>query len=140
MSRKLNKTKNKGRFAGIPIWVMESAIFVSLPILSKAFLLELAAQYNGRNNGYLSLTRQDLKRRGFPSPLSTQRAIESLVDTRLIVRTRVGRLSHGRACCSLYALGWRDLDEKIDKPLESTVNPSALQISFRGERVCIISR
>lgn len=111
--------KNKGRFAGIPMFVMESEAYVTLPPLAKCLLYELAAQYNSRNNGYLSLTRSDLKVRGYPSTNSNTKAINALVDANLITRTRDGTLTTGGKVCHLYALNWYPSDERVDKPFES---------------------
>ncbi|WP_147422377.1 hypothetical protein [Vibrio sp. PID23_8] len=110
--------KNKGWFAGIPIWLVESQSFVDLSTLAKSLLIELAGQYNGRNNGYLSLTRDDLKRRGYNSPNSNQRAIQQLLDANIITRTFEGGICRGKGVCSLYAINWQRVDERTDKPLQ----------------------
>ncbi|WP_372377349.1 hypothetical protein ACBZ91_10580 [Vibrio natriegens] len=109
--------KNKGRFAGIPIFVMESEAYVALPPLAKCLLYELVAQYNGRNNGYLSLTRTDLKSRGFNSHTSNSKAIKYLIESGLITQTRCGGVAKGKRVCHLFALNWQPIDEKINKPL-----------------------
>ncbi|EJG1875187.1 hypothetical protein BS053_RS15670 [Vibrio parahaemolyticus] len=109
--------KNKGRFAGIPIFVMESEAYVALSPLAKCLLYELVAQYNGRNNGYLSLTRNDLRARGYSSTNSNTKAIKMLVDAGLITQTQNGGVAKGRRVCNLFALNWQPLDEKINQPL-----------------------
>jgi hypothetical protein len=117
MSRNRSK-KNVGRFAGIPIWILESVVYASLSPLSKALLYELTGQYNGHNNGYLSLTRSDLKRRGFPTNVSNQKAIESLMAVGLITRTRVGGICRGKHVCHLYSVNWQSADELRDRPFD----------------------
>lgn len=111
--------KNKGRFAGIPLFVMESSAYVTLPPLAKCLLYELAAQYNGKNNGYLSLARADLKARGYPSTNSNTKAINILIQAGLITQTRNGGVAKGRRICNLFAVNWQPIDERIDKSLES---------------------
>lgn len=122
---KKNLRRNIGLFAGIPVVVITSCLYCSLPPLAKAILLELAAQYRGSNNGYLSLTRDDLKRRGFPSPNSNRKAIELLIEHGLIVRTAIGRAKHNGYSCSYYAIAWQPINERIDKPLEVTLSANS---------------
>lgn len=110
--------KNKGRFAGLPHSVLMTKTYTGLSPLSKSLLLELAAQYDGRNNGYLSLTRNDLRARGFNSPGSNQKAIEALVDAGLITKTIQGGISAGKKHCSLYGIHWQPSDERRDRPFQ----------------------
>lgn len=120
-----DQRKNKGLFAGLPIFVLESESYVTLPPLAKCLLYELAAQYNGRNNGYLSLTRDDLRTRGYPSTNSNTKAIKALIDSVLITQTRVGGIAKGKRVCNLYAINWQPIDGRSDKPIDSVV-------SFKG--------
>lgn len=116
-----DRRKNKGRFAGLPLFVMQSEAYVTLPPLAKCLLYELTAQYNGHNNGYLSLTRNDLSARGFNTPASNAKAIKLLVDSALITQTRTGGIAKGRRICNLYAINWQPIDEKADKPIDKGV-------------------
>ncbi|MHA2940314.1 hypothetical protein ACXJY6_18725 [Vibrio sp. RC27] len=118
MTRK-SKRQNNGRFAGLPIWLLESMAYVSLPPLSKALLFELAGQYNGRNNGYLSLTREDLKRRGYTTPASTQKAIQCLLNCGFLSRTIDGGIHRGKHACHLYSINWQPSDELLDRPFQN---------------------
>ncbi len=117
--------KNRGRFAGVPMFVMESSAYVTLPPLARSLLYELAAQYNGRNNGYLSLTRADLKARGFNTPASNTKAIRALIEANLITQTRSGGIAKGKRICNLFALNWQSLDERVDRPFDNS-------FSFKG--------
>lgn len=116
-----DQRKNKGRFAGLPLFVMESEAYVRLPPLAKCLLYELAAQYSGHNNGYLSLTRADLKLRGFNTPASNAKAIKCLIDSALLTKTREGGIAKGRRVCNLYAINWQPFDGRTDKPIEEAV-------------------
>lgn len=120
MARK-KKGQNKGRFAGIPIQMMETQAYIELSNPAKVLLYELSAQYSGSNNGYLSLTRDDLKLRGFPTPNVVTKSIKELLNGKFISQTRFGGLCYGRSYCSLYAINWQPLDERIDKPFEVKV-------------------
>ena len=114
--------KNVGRFAGIPHSILLTEAYTQLSALSKALLLELAAQYDGNNNGYLSLTRNDLKARGFNSPSSNQKAIECLVRVDLITKTIQGGISCGSKHCSLYGINWQPSNERMDRPFQYSLD------------------
>ncbi len=110
--------KNAGRFAGVPHSILLTDAYTKLSALSKALLLEIAAQYDGNNNGYLSLTRNDLKVRGFNSPSSNQKAIEALVESSFITKTIQGGISSGSKHCSLYGINWQPSNERLDRPFQ----------------------
>ncbi|MEZ9628574.1 hypothetical protein AB4304_03590 [Vibrio breoganii] len=110
--------KNVGRFAGLPIPLLMAKEYTKLSPLSKALLLELAAQYDGRNNGYLSLTRKDLKARGFNSPTSNQTSIEALIEKGFITKTIQGGIGSGVKHCSLYGINWQPSDERLYRPFQ----------------------
>lgn len=105
-------------FAGIPKYVLETDAYVQLKPLAKALLVELAGQFNGRNNGFLSLTREDLKARGFSTPKSNQTAISELLASGFVVRTRKGGISRGKGICDLFAVTWAGVDERENTPLD----------------------
>lgn len=135
------------RFAGVPLFIMQTLAYAALPHLARSLLYELCAQHNGSNNGYLSLTRNDLALRGFVSPPSTQRAIDALIDAGLITKTRQGGIAKGRGgkhTCSLYALNWYPINEKLYSPLDNNKFPfkGSFQVWFseRTQRVPIIER
>ena len=52
-----HKHKNKGRFAGIPVAVVDSEAYKSLGGNSAKLLTILARKYNSYNNGNLSITQ-----------------------------------------------------------------------------------
>lgn len=138
-----DQRKNKGRFAGVPIFVMESEAYVNLSPLAKCLLYELTAQYNGNNNGYLSLTRSDLKARGYPTTNANTKAINLLMESNLITQTRLGGIAKGRRVCNLYALNWQPIDARTDKPIsESLPFKGSFQIWLNDitEKVKIIQR
>ena len=56
-AKRREKTKNRketGRFAQLPHVVLNSADYISLSYKSKALLVDLVYQYNGKNNGDLT--------------------------------------------------------------------------------------
>ena len=56
-AKRREKAKNRketGRFAQLPHVVLNSADYISLSYKSKALLVDLVYQYNGKNNGDLT--------------------------------------------------------------------------------------
>lgn len=99
--------RQKGRFAGIPIHVMESPNYCQIGAWESRLLLEFAMQYNGSNNGDLSATFSRLKNRGWKSKGTLNKALRTLELYGFIERTRMG----GKHRCSLYAITWQPIDE-----------------------------
>lgn len=71
-------------------------------------LVELARQYNGMNNGDMSIPWSRLKHRGWHSKGTIDRAKVELLAGGWIVETRKGGKNH---VCSLYAVTWWPVDE-----------------------------
>lgn len=93
---------------------MDSENYQSLNGNALRLLLDLARQYNGRNNGDLCASRSVLKKRGWNSNNSIHRALVELETRGWIIGTKVGGLGMG---CSLYAITWFPIDPcngKID--------------------------
>ena len=70
-------------------------------------LIEVARQFNGKNNGDLCATAKTLAGRGWKSNDSITRALRELEHYGFIIRTRQGGLNR----CSLYAITWKGIDE-----------------------------
>jgi hypothetical protein len=78
-------------------------------------LLFLASQYNGSNNGDLTIAWTIARARGIKSNGNLRIAVQQLIDAGFVVQTRQG----GRNKCSLFALAWFPIDEcggKLDVP------------------------
>lgn len=103
---------------------MENLDYISLPGNAVKLLNELAYQYRGHNNGDLTCAWSVMKKRGFTSKGTLQRAIKLLLEKQLIVITREGRFLNPGGVCALYALTWQPIDEckgKLD--VNSTIVP-----------------
>ena len=111
------RAKN-GRFAGIPHSVMESESYYLSSGNALKLLLELAKQYNGHNNGDLSVAFSVLKSRGWRSKKTLARCLTELLERGLIVKTREGWFRNPGARCALYALTWHPIDECAGRDLE----------------------
>lgn len=70
-------------------------------------LLEVARQYNGKNNGDLSITLKLMKKYGWNSNDQLGKATKELVHYGFIELSRQG----GRNQCNLFALTWQPIDE-----------------------------
>lgn len=97
----------KETFAAIPKSVLFSPVYVSLSKVERALLLDLVAQYNGRNNGRLLCSVTKLRNRGFTSSDTLHRAKKVLLEAGFIYETVMG---HRPNWASWYALTWRPLD------------------------------
>ncbi|MUV15425.1 hypothetical protein [Noviluteimonas gilva] len=121
------RARNKGRqatkpFVGIPHEVLNSLQFGALSAHATKLLIELARQFRGKNNGDFSASYTQVKKRGWHSPSTLDRAKKELLASGFIMLTRQG----GRHRCSLYAVTWWPIDECGGKHHEppTTVAPN----------------
>ena len=113
----------KERYAGIPHVVLESKSYISLPARANKLLLDVVYQYNGYNNGDLTVAWGFMEKRGWSSKDTLSNAVQDLVEADLIMKTRTGRFMNPGARCDLYAITWRAIDDCPGKDLE--VAPTA---------------
>jgi hypothetical protein len=102
-------------FAQIPVEVMTSDAFRTLPNFAKVLVFAVAAQYRGNNNGDLAMTRATAHLFGVDSQGQLVRSLAMLLDRGLIEKTRQG----GKKPLgpTLYAVSWQPIDDlrgKID--------------------------
>lgn len=113
---KRNRGRTKGRFeegeyfAAIPNEVLESEAYRALPDYAARVLIAIAGNYSGINNGNLSLTREQGRKRGVKSAWHVPAGLDLLMRTGLLKRTREGKNRDGHYLCSLYALAWKDIN------------------------------
>ncbi len=112
MARKRNSRNNtrteQGGFVRLPHTITRSHIYNhSLSAHGVKLLVDLGNQYNGKNNGDLSLAYSVMKNKGWRSPSTLSKAITELKALDLIEVTRPG----ARKRCSLYALTFHAIDE-----------------------------
>lgn len=96
------------RYCLLPVEVLESEAWASLPGNAVKVCIALAAQYSGVNNGRLTLPLSAAKTLGVRSKGSLMRGLEELEERGLIEVTKQGGLPP--LGCSWYALGWRQID------------------------------
>jgi len=105
---------------------MESEDYVNLRAGSRSLLFEFAYQYKGKNNGNISATYNQMKKRGLRSPTTLAKALKALIAAKMIIKTRQG----GKNYPCLYAVTWRPIDECRGKNLELALQQHH-QESFR---------
>lgn len=130
MARDRIKSKGRresGRFAPLPINMLESRNFRNLSARGRSLLFEFCAQLRFNkdgtaNNGDLQATFSLMRDRGWKSKAGLALALQELEHYGFIVTTRQG----GKKKCSLYALTWLaidDCDGKLDDGFRSTAAP-----------------
>jgi len=78
----------------------------------------LACEYNGHNNGDLSLTRKNAPLWGIKGTATLTRALRELQQRDLIRKTRTHVKTKSGARCALYALAWLPVDDCPGKQLD----------------------
>jgi hypothetical protein len=100
-----------GRAFIIPYTLLRHPNFMRLSPNAVKLIFDLARQYSGFNNGYMSAALSIMAPVGWKSETTIREAVKECEHYRLIVRTRRG----GRNRCNLYALTWHRIDEKPGK-------------------------
>ena len=127
------KGRIKEPFAMIPIRVMICSAYKTLPAGFQRVLWILAAQYDGTNNGDLSLTRKMGRHFGLNNERCRSRGLRELDERGLIQKTLQGGLSYGgQKCPTLWALTWRPIDYFDGRKLEAVRLPAESWRNWAG--------
>ncbi len=139
MTSRKKHTKNpwngSGGFAGIPKFIMSSEDYLNLKGSELRLLMDAAFQFNGRNNGNLSFAYSDMKKRGFTSKATLERARKGLENKGFLEITRVGFAGvAGKRQCTLYALTYYPINDipRVALDCEPTNKPSRGQRSWKN--------
>jgi hypothetical protein len=100
-------------FVAIPREVLAMTEFQMLPSSAKALMLDLMAQYTGKNNGRLCPAFEVMQRSGWTSKTTLIRAKEALSGATFVVRTRKG---HAPRTTDWFGFTWWRLD--YDKSMD----------------------
>ncbi|NKB60965.1 MAG: hypothetical protein GKR95_02085 [Gammaproteobacteria bacterium] len=102
---------DQGSFLGLPHSVLRSTNYCKLSPRTRALLIEIAVQYDGKNNGNLSCPFSYLKSRGWRGSKATiQDCFRELEHFGLILRIQSGGLNcGGKKRPNLYALSWLNI-------------------------------
>ena len=96
-----------GGFLMMPHALLNCAKFRALSPIGVKLLLDVAGQYNGKNNGDLSAAWKVMQPRGWHSEATLGKAKKELLKAGFIAETRKGRLPN---VCSLYGITWQPLN------------------------------
>ena len=114
-SRSRVKGRSNGSFMSVPHMILEHEQYAKLPMRAVKLLIDVYAQYRGKNNGDLCATWSMMKKRGWKSQDTLNKALNDLINQGWLVLTRQG----GRHQASLYAVTFKGIDEcggKLDRP------------------------
>lgn len=110
MARSRIKTKGRadfGSYVALPHLILESAEYAALSAHEVKLLIDVYAQFSGKNNGALSCSWTLMKQRGWHSQDTLNRAMRGLLERGFLIKTRQG----GRHLASLFAVSWRKIDD-----------------------------
>jgi hypothetical protein len=102
----------------LPKVLIQSPNYRALSFVARVVLVEMLAQYNGKNNGDLSATRVMAKEWGIGSDNTLRQALRDLEVSGWIVQTRSSLFSKHGSRCALYAVSWKPIDECPGKSLD----------------------
>jgi hypothetical protein len=113
MGSKVNKTgrsKGNGRFLALPHHILHSTAYLGLSCVARAVLIEIAAIYNGSNNGRLAAGVRWLAERCRIGRDSASRAIQELEDAGFIETVEKGSFNLHQRKASEYRITWVKCD------------------------------
>lgn len=124
-NKQFERTHNRqasGGFMAFPHSVTGHPKFIKLSVYAKALLFDIGHQFRGKNNGDLCLTWSMMRKRGWRSQTTLNKARKELLEAGFILLTRKG----GKHQAALYALAWKNIDHcngKLD--IAATTSPPA---------------
>ena len=129
MARK--RLKMKGRkdgsaFMALPHSLIKTNEWKALTGSELKLLIAVYTKFNGFNNGDLSASWTCMKKEGFKSQDTLNRALTGLLEKGFLIKTRQG----GKHRCSLFAVSWKPIDECNRKHDEkpTTIAPNTWKI------------
>jgi hypothetical protein len=112
------------RFAALPLSVMTSTAFRTLPVGHQRVLWLLAAQFDGTNNGNLTLTRKQARHFGLNNERARCGGLRELEHRGLIIKTRAGGIAAGSRFPTTWALAFRAIQHRANEELAAVQLPS----------------
>lgn len=109
-SRYSGKSRESGTFVALPHAVIDSQAFRDLSAHARAFLIDVARQFNGFNNGSLLCSRAHMAPLGWKSNDMLTKCTKELLEAKLLHMTVMGRRPNKAAW---FAVTWQKLD-KLD--------------------------
>ena len=105
--RRLTGRQTTNSFLSLPHHVLNHENFRCLSPRATKLVIDIAAQYRGKNNGDLCAPLSLMRKRGWTSSDQLNKAKKELVEKDVIRVSRKGGLNK----CNLYALTWFPIDE-----------------------------
>jgi hypothetical protein len=118
--------RGNGRFISIRAEVLLSEAWAHTSSSGIRLIMELAAQYNGNNNGDLCAAWSVLKQHGWKSKQTLHSARKELEDKKWVIVTRTGTnagTGNGKTIPTLYALSFWGIDE-CNQKLDPCIYPN----------------
>ncbi|WP_160195381.1 helix-turn-helix domain-containing protein [Microvirga sp. BSC39] len=103
------------RFVSLPRHMLRSAAWRSLSPVARCIFLELAAIYNGGNNGFIALSTRDAARHVCCSKDTAARALTELMDKGFIVCCSRGHFDRKSPHASEYRLTLHSCNRTSEK-------------------------
>lgn len=104
--------KEAGNFFMFPKAVWECENYKCLSHIARSLLLDIALQYNGKNNGDLTACFSDLVKRGWKSKTTLKKHRDELLHYGFIVCVQHGGINcGGKRRPNLYAVTWLQVDK-----------------------------
>ena len=104
---KKRKTSFVGGFLALPLAMLNCPKYRALSSSAVKLLIDIASQYNGKNNGDLSAAWKVMKPKGWRSEATLDRAKKELLEAQFIDETRKGNFPN---LCSLYGVTFQPLN------------------------------
>ena len=120
MARKLgwkSSGRDGNRHVALPHVVLESVAYRGLGYAARSLLIDVAKQYDSRNNGKLVACQKYLAPLGWVSADTVTRAKRDLLESGLLIETRKGWRPNRAAW---YALAWYSLNQSEGLEIDPT--------------------
>jgi len=121
------RRESHGGFGALPRVVWKNPDYHRLTGSAVKLLMDLACQYNGKNNGDLTVAYSIVNDRGCGAKDTITRAVRELLEARMIIQTREGLFTNPGAKCALYALSWLPVNECQGKGLSVDATAAPLR-------------
>jgi hypothetical protein len=96
-----------GAFLALPMCVLNCPSFRQLSSNEIKLLINISAQFNGKNNGDFCAAWKFMSQRGWKSEATLNRAKKELIAAGFLCETRKGWLTN---LCSLFGITWQPLN------------------------------
>jgi hypothetical protein len=116
--------RSRGQFLALSHAYLESPQYAALSSRALKALIDIAGQYNGRNNGDLTAAWSVMRVRGWTSKDQLAKSVRELLDRGWVMLTRKG--GRDRSTPTLYAVTWWGIDDcggKLDPGVTASAAP-----------------